>query len=204
MARGKPGRPPGKHAPARPPPAPLLSQAAFARWLGCHPTRVARWVAEGRLTRRQDGLIEAEAGVNELLASGTILPPSGEDAEAIAPRVAEAIRAAAPNLVSYDEAKAFTEILRAHRAHLDLRERQGELIRADLAEGLLFEAGRAWRDAWMTWPSRVAALMAAELGVAPAAMLAALERQVRAHLETLADPRVDWRAGAREMRRDAA
>lgn len=49
------------------------------------------------------------------------------------------------------------------------------------------------RDAWVSWPSRAAALMAADLGVEAAAMQKVLEKQVRAHLDDLAEVRPDFR-----------
>lgn len=199
------GRPVSARAPTSPPPGDVVSKSAFARWIGVHPPRVNVWVDQGRLTPRPDGRIAAMAGLAELLKNGAVLPASDDAAPAdaaAAPQIAEVIRAA--TAVSYDDARAFTEVLRAHRAHLDLRERHGELVRTDLADGLLFDAGRRWRDAWLTWPARISALMASELGVAPAALMAALDRHVREHLTEMADPSADWRTRARETRRDAA
>jgi len=70
------------------------------------------------------------------------------------------------------------------------------------AEALVFRLAWQERDAWLTWPNRVAALMAAEvaLGVekqtgVPVIIEAAivqrvLEAQVRQHLDALADLQV--------------
>jgi hypothetical protein len=46
---------------------------------------------------------------------------------------------------------------------------------------------------WVNWPSRAAALMAAELGVEAAEMQKALETHVRAHLDELAEVRPEFR-----------
>lgn len=45
----------------------------------------------------------------------------------------------------------------------------------------------------LTWPARAAALMAADLGVEPAAMQKVLEKHVRAQLGDLAEIRPDFR-----------
>ena len=46
---------------------------------------------------------------------------------------------------------------------------------------------REERDTWINWPARIAALMAAELGVEPHPMQKVLEAQVRAHLAELSE-----------------
>ena len=86
------------------------------------------------------------------------------------------------------------------RIDVDEKER-GQDDRAR-AEALVFRLARQERDAWVTWPNRVAALMAAEvaLGVekqtgAPVIIEAAilqrvLEAHVRQHLDDFADLRV--------------
>jgi hypothetical protein len=43
----------------------------------------------------------------------------------------------------------------------------------------------------VNWPARAAALIAAELGADPAAMQKVLEAHVRAHLDELAEGRID-------------
>jgi hypothetical protein len=53
----------------------------------------------------------------------------------------------------------------------------------------MFRLARDERDAWVTWPARVAALMAAELGTETAAMQKVLEAHVRAQLDSLAEVR---------------
>ena len=60
----------------------------------------------------------------------------------------------------------------------------------------MFRLARETRDAWVNWPARAAALIAAELGLEPAAMQKVLEAHVRAHLDELAEVRLDlsWTA----------
>ncbi|UOM36742.1 hypothetical protein [Acuticoccus sp. I52.16.1] len=58
---------------------------------------------------------------------------------------------------------------------------------------MVFKLAREERDAWVTWPARVAALMAAEFGTDVGATQRVLESHVRAHLEELAELRVGFR-----------
>ena len=61
----------------------------------------------------------------------------------------------------------------------------------------MFRLAREERDAWVTWPARVAALMASELAAAlgpeirleAAVMQKVLETHVRAQLDSLAEVR---------------
>jgi hypothetical protein len=75
---------------------------------------------------------------------------------------------------------------KAHLARLRLQRMKGELVDRARATALVFRLAREERDTWSNWPARVAALMAAELGVAAHPMQKALETHVRAHLAELA------------------
>jgi hypothetical protein len=155
---------------------------------------VTRWIKDGKLppdVMRPDGAIHAERGLDALRSSGALADGEGPPQEFS--DVAKAV-----GNVSYDEARAFTELLRAHRAYLDLCHRRGQLILRDVADGVVFEFGRAFRDQLTNWPPRVAAEMGSEIGVAPAPMLAALEKYIHAFLEEMSAPDVDWRAKAQE------
>jgi hypothetical protein len=55
------------------------------------------------------------------------------------------------------------------------------------AVGLVFRLARHERNAWASWPARVAAIMAADLGISAHAMQTILETRVRQHLAELAD-----------------
>ncbi len=57
----------------------------------------------------------------------------------------------------------------------------------------MFRLAREERDAWINWPARVAALMAAELGVEAHPMQKVLETHVRAQLAELAEVRPEFR-----------
>ena len=91
------------------------------------------------------------------------------------------------------QAKTANEVLKAQERRIRLQKLKGELIERARALSLVFRLAREVRDAWVNWPSRAAALMAADLGVEPAAMQKVLEKHVRAHLDELAEVRPDFR-----------
>ena len=94
---------------------------------------------------------------------------------------------------TYLQAKTANEVLKAQERRIRLQKLKGELIERARALSLVFRLAREERDAWVNWPARSSALMAAELGVEPAAMQKALEKHVRAHLDELAEVRPDFR-----------
>ena len=94
---------------------------------------------------------------------------------------------------TYLQAKTANEVLKAQERRIRLQKLKGELIERARALALVFRLAREERDAWVTWPARAAALMAADLGVEPAAMQKVLEKHVRAHLDELAEVRPDFR-----------
>ncbi len=58
---------------------------------------------------------------------------------------------------------------------------------------MVFDLARRERDAWIGWPPRVAANMAAELGCYPHRLEQVLDRHLRAHLALLAEVKVELR-----------
>jgi hypothetical protein len=64
------------------------------------------------------------------------------------------------------QAKTANEVLKAQERRIRLQKLKGELVDRARAETLMFRLAREERDAWVNWPARVAALMAAELTAA--------------------------------------
>jgi hypothetical protein len=89
------------------------------------------------------------------------------------------------------QAKTANEVLKSQERRLKLQKLKGELVDRARAEALVFRLARETRDAWVNWPARAAALIAAEVGIEPAAMQKVLEAHVRAHLDELAEVRLD-------------
>ncbi len=143
------------------------------------------WRAEGRKGSGPHGAGLADAnGERRLQAECGQSPDSGPD-----PRGGDVDGSG----TTYLQAKTANEVLKAQERRIRLQKLKGELIERARALSLVFRLAREVRDAWVNWPARSSALMAAELGVEPAAMQKALEKHVRAHLDELAEVRPDFR-----------
>lgn len=98
---------------------------------------------------------------------------------------------------TFMKARTANEIMKAQERKLRLQKQKGELVDRMRAERLVFRLAREEREAWLTWPARVAAMMAAELQaeigdgnrVEAALMQKVLETHVRAQLASLAEIR---------------
>ena len=104
--------------------------------------------------------------------------------------------------MTFLQAKTANEVLKAHERRIRLQKLKGELVDRARAETLMFRLAREERDAWVTWPARVAAIMAAELSaeiekttgeaasIGTGVLQRVLEAHVREQLDALADLRV--------------
>ena len=179
-----------------------LSERAYAERIGMSRGAVQKAKAAGRLVLFPDGSIDAaasdarrgaETDPTKSRASGASLKPVPE---AAVTAVGDTLRdngMAAPATgggTTFLQAKTANEVLKAQERKLRLAKLKGELVERDRAKALVFRLAREERDAWVTWPARVAALMAAEIGVEAAAMQTVLETHVRAHLDALAELRI--------------
>ena len=103
--------------------------------------------------------------------------------------------------MTFLQAKTANEVLKAHERRIRLQKLKGELVDRARAETLMFRLAREERDSWVTWPGRVAALMASEIAAAvdgeveigAAVMQKVLETHVRAQLDSLAEVRTSLR-----------
>jgi hypothetical protein len=91
------------------------------------------------------------------------------------------------------QAKTANEVLKAQERRLRLQKMKNEVVDRSRATALVFRLAREERDTWVNWPARIAALMAAELGVEAHPMQKVLETHVRAHLAELAEIRPEFR-----------
>ncbi len=91
------------------------------------------------------------------------------------------------------QARTVNEVVKAQTNKVRLARLKGELVDRSQAIAHVFTLARAERDAWLNWPARVSAQMAAALGIDPHPMHVALEAAVRNHLQELGElrPRVD-------------
>jgi len=107
--------------------------------------------------------------------------------------------------MTFMQARTANEVLKAQERRLRLQQMKGDLIDRPKAVAQVFRIAREERDAWVNWPARVAAMMAAELsascGEAAGAAVqvdqhslhTVLERHVREHLAELAEIRPSLR-----------
>lgn len=98
-----------------------------------------------------------------------------------------------PEAGTFLRARNANEVLRAQTAQLRLKKLAGDLVDRQKATGMIFELARRERDAWQNWPPRVAANMAAELGVDAHKMELALDKFIRIQLAELAEIKLDLR-----------
>ena len=103
---------------------------------------------------------------------------------------------------SYLKARTALTVYQAQERQLAIQKKKGALVDRAWAETLVFRLARQERDVWVTWPGRVAALMAAQImaevesrtgtsvTIETAIMQRVLEAHVREQLDALADLRV--------------
>ena len=103
---------------------------------------------------------------------------------------------------SYLKARTALTVYQAQERQLSIQRKKGVLVDRARTEALVFRLARQERDTWVTWPTRVAALMAAQLSaemekasrvpvtIETAILQRVLETHVREQLDALADLRV--------------
>ena len=95
--------------------------------------------------------------------------------------------------MTFMQARTANEVLKAQERRVRLQRMKGELVDRARAVAQVFKLARDERDAWVNWPARVAAMMAAELEVDTHKLHTVLERHVREHLAELAEIRPSLR-----------
>lgn len=179
-----------------------LSFRAYARHRGVSHVAVQKAIRAGRIPVEPDGTIDP-AKADAAWARSTEPGRSRAKPEKLKPVADAAVGSVRETLkeqglpasgsVTFVRARTAHEIAKAHLARLRLQERKGELVDRARATALVFRLAREERDAWANWPARVAALMAAELGVEAHPMQKLLETHVRSHLAELAEIRPEFR-----------
>jgi hypothetical protein len=175
---------------------------AYARHRGVSHVAVLQAIKAGRIHKEPDGTID-QAKADLAWNHSTSPRPQESRTPGVRPVTDAALSSIheilteeglpAEGDLTFVQARTAHEIAKAHLARLRLQERRGELVDRTKAAALVFRLAREERDAWLNWPARVAALMAAELGLEAHPMQKALEAQVRAQLSELADVQPDFR-----------
>ncbi|MCQ0971503.1 hypothetical protein MLD63_13845 [Paracoccus sp. TK19116] len=187
-----------------------LSERQYAARVGLSRGAIQKAKAAGRLVLHEDGSIDAAA--SDKRRAETTDPSKTRKApapklkpvpEAAVAAVGDTLREqglSAPAVgggTTFLQAKTANEVLKAQERRIRLQKLKGELVDRARAETLMFRLARDERDAWVTWPARVAALMASEITAAlgegceveAAQMQKVLEAHVRAQLDSLAEIR---------------
>ena len=176
-----------------------LSRRAYARHRGVAESAVRKAIAAGRITLEPDGTIdpvkadrqwETQTDPSRRHVSGKPVPRAA--IKAVDDTLREAGTAASGGEMSFLRARMANEVLKAQTARLRLQKMKGELVDRAKATSLVFDLARRERDAWMNWPPRVAADMAAELGVEAHLMEQVLEHHLRRHLAELAEIEIEF------------
>jgi hypothetical protein len=188
------------------------SNRELARHLGISETAVRRAEKAGRIRREADGSwdparVKAAWSDNTDEAQQRREPGAGKRSgrrarvkpvpEAALGAVRDTLREhgapIAAGAMTFMQARTANEVLKAHERRLRLQQMKGELVDRAKAVAQVFRLARDERDAWVNWPARVAAMMAAELEVDTHKLHTVLERHVRDHLGELAEVRPSLR-----------
>ena len=160
----------------------------------------------GRLVLYPDGSIDAAASDTLRLQATDPTKQRGRHATFAKPVPREALGAVADTLreagmpasstaggLTFLQARTTNEVMKAQLRRIELAKKKGELVDRARAIALVFCLARQERDAWIGWLARVAAMMAAELGIGAHSVQTVLESHVRAHLGELAEVRTELR-----------
>ena len=179
-----------------------LSEREYARHAGVSRGCVQKARSSNRLVLYEDGSIDAAA--SDVRRAQATDPAKQRGRHATAARLVGweaagatqpelALRASSAGAITYLQARTTNEVLKAQERRLRLQQLKGELVDRARAVDLVFRLARQERDAWLGWPTRIAASMAAELGVDAHTMQTVLEARVRQHLGELAAIHPDFR-----------
>jgi hypothetical protein len=193
-----------------------LSIRAYARHRGVSHVAVKKAIDTGRITPLPDGTIDPVAADAQWAANTTPTRRSVAAEPQEAPQPAAAARAIPPASASASsrpqrevaeppapalstggtsllQARTVNEVVKAQTNKVRLARLKGELVDRSQAVAHVFKLARAERDAWLNWPARISAQMAAGLGVDSHVLHVALDAAVRQQLQDLGDlqPKVD-------------
>jgi hypothetical protein len=181
----------------------VFSEREVARRLGVSHTTLQKARRAGRIAPEPDGAWDIEKVRARLAQSSdparkaaALAPPSPTaprvaaptPAGATLPQATDPLPRAAQN--TFHDARTANEVLKAQERRLRLDERKGKLVDKARALLLVHRLAREERDAILAWPARVAAEMAAELGVDAHRLQTMMDTRLRAYLAERHDVRV--------------
>lgn len=184
-------------------PGRVASQREVARRLGISHTALQKAQRAGRIAPEADGAWDVEK-VRARLADSS--DPVRKTATLVQPAPPVAARPATPPPLAappaapdplpraaqntFHDARTANEVLKAQERRLRLDERKGKLVDKARALLLVHRLAKEERDAILAWPARVAAEMAAELGIDAHRLQTMMDTRLREHLAARHDVRV--------------
>ena len=172
-----------------------MSERAYAAHSGLSRGAVQKARKNGRLVLFADGSINAAASDAR---RGAMTDPDQQ----MRSRGGEGMISGPGETASYIKARTLLTVYSAQDKQIAVQKKKGVLVDRARAETLVFRLARQERDTWVTWPTRIAALMAAQLSaemekasgvpvtIETAILQRVLETHVREQLDALADLRV--------------
>jgi hypothetical protein len=197
----------------------VASQRELARRLGVSHTALQKAQRTGRIAPEADGiwdvakvrarLAESSDPVRKtatllqpavaalwpaapppVVASSPVAPPPVAPPPVAPPPVAPAPDPLPRATSTFHDARTANEVLKAQERRLRLDERKGKLVDKARALLLVHRLAQEERDAILAWPARVAAEMAAELGVDAHRLQTMMDTRLREHLAARHNVRV--------------
>jgi len=166
-----------------------ISLRAYGRQRGVSDAAVRKAIKTGRITAEPDGKIDPEKADAEWKTNTDVAQQRKPVPQAALNAVTETLKEQGTTQggTTYMQARAANEVLKAQTNRIRLQQLKKELVDRSKALAHVFKLARAERDAWVSWPSRVSAQMAAELDIDAHTMHVTLETYVRTHLAELAE-----------------
>jgi hypothetical protein len=176
-----------------------LSERAYSAHSGLSRGAVQKARKTGRLVLFGDGSINAAASDAR---RGVMTDPDQQMRSRGGFGAGDGAVSGPGDSTSYLKARTALTVYQAQERQLSIQRKKGVLVDRARTEALVFRLARQERDTWVTWPTRVAALMAAQLSaemekasgvpvtIETAILQRVLETHVREQLDALADLRV--------------
>ncbi len=154
----------------------------------------AQWAAstDKNKVRSAEAIEKGVAASRETIEAGEEKPVTKAHIAAVEQGSAEAERMEAPSGgMTMAKAAAADKAYSARLKQLRYEQLRKSLVNRKQAEAHIYSVARQERDAWMQFPAKSAALMAAELEVDAHLMEQVLDRYIRDQLSELAEIKID-------------